>query len=298
MKSSNWCYVLCFVLGGIAMVAAQNMLFVKATAQQPPGDLQATPPPPPRGIQFDGKTVTELHANGTIVERTPDGKILRTTQGKAPAQEGVGAYPVPSAGGHNFYAVGSPPDPEVAKLMNDEMQATQAAQKVLAELRAADSDGERQKLKAQLRENLMAIFDVQQKRRAAEVAKIEERLAKLKDTMKKRDTAKDTIVDRRLDVLTGGTDELGWEETYPLGGPNAANSFRNPNFVPYGVPNTLVVPQYGPPATTVPRPSNVPALPGPAALPPAAPAPGAAPSVVPRATTPVPSTPSTSPATR
>jgi hypothetical protein len=105
--------------------------------------------------------------------------------------------------------------------------------------------------------------------------------------MKKRDTAKDSIVDRRLDVLTGGIDELGWEETFPLGGPNAASSFRTPSVNSYGYPVPPAIegpPHYVPPTTTVPGPANVPALPIPSAPPaatPAAPA-DAAPPVVPR----------------
>jgi hypothetical protein len=68
------------------------------------------------------------------------------------------------------------------------------------------------------------------------VSKIEERLGKLKETMKKREAAKDTIVGRRLDELTGVTDELGWEETgiHAQAGPSAAVRF--PGTPPVTVP--------------------------------------------------------------
>jgi hypothetical protein len=99
--------------------------------------------------------------------------------------------------------------------------------------------------------------------------------------MKKRDTAKDSIVDRRLDVLTGGVDELGWEETFPLGGPNAARGYPVPSLQPYGVPTrepSAVLPA---PALEIPTrvpPPNTPAVPVPgfdSPPPAAAPAPAA-----------------------
>ncbi len=252
MKTSNWWYVFFFLLGGIAMVAAQNMLFVKATAQQPPAVVRPTPP-----LTAESRVIVEQRPDGTVVHRTVEGKILQTFD--QPAGAGNTLVPMVSADGRRYYTVGVPADPEAAKLMQEEAQVSQEAQTLVANLRAAGSDGDKVKIKTQLREKLVAIFDMQQNRRAAEVAKIEERLARLKDTMKKRDTAKDSIVDRRLDVLTGGVDELGWEETFPLGGPNAARGYPVPSFQPYGVPT--VEPRAELPAP-MPRP-NTPAVPVP-----------------------------------
>jgi hypothetical protein len=265
MKAANswyasypW-YAFLFVVGGIAMVAAENMLFVKATAQQPPAATPAPTPAPPTRVQYDGKVIVEQRADGTLVQRTVDGKILQTFQGPQSAA---------AAKVHVPYTVAVSADPETTKLMQEEMLASQEAQKLVGELRAADSDGDKEKIKAQLREKLVAIFDMQQNRRAREVAKIEERLARLKETMNKRDTSKDTIIDRRLEVLSGGVDELGWEESFPLTGPNAN---RPPSFNPYGQP------AYGAPI----------GLPGPAILP------GTLPPPVPRLPAPVDTPPAT-----
>jgi hypothetical protein len=273
MKTSNWWYVFLFVLGGIAMVAAQNMLFVKAMAQPP------------------ASVVVDLTADGTTIDRRNDGKVYRTFT---------------PDGGRVLLGGTLAADPETAKLLQEEMQATQAAQELWRDFRAADSDGDKEKvgadIKAQLREKLVAIFELQQKRRAHEVAQIEKRLAKLKETMSKRDSAKDAIVDRRLDVLTGGVDELGWEETFrpalPPPGPGAANVPQyNPNS-PYTPP--AVGPQpYRPTAPATPRqPTPAPrtgtpiGVPGPAFLPspiePAAPAATAPPDSRPMLTDPVP----------
>jgi hypothetical protein len=153
-------------------------------------------------------------------------------------------------------------------------------------LSAVDGTSEEQQTerKSQIREKLATIFDLQQQRRTREIAKIEERLGKLKDVLKKRETAKDSIVDRRLETLTGGVDELGWEESLP--GPN----YSQPGFVPT-LPITSNVPQAGTTIpgqpllhepTALPPPVAVPGPPGPSAglpsaLPPATPAPPVAP---------------------
>ena len=47
--------------------------------------------------------------------------------------------------------------------------------------------------------------------------------------LKKRDAAKDSIVDRRLETLTGGVDELGWEDSLA----NPANPYGLPSAHPF-----------------------------------------------------------------
>ena len=292
MKTSYLWYAFLFVLGGIAVLAAQHMLFVKAVAQQPPA---ATPAPPVSRVQFDGKVIVEQRADGTVVHRTPDGKVIQTFTGKV-AQYG-------SADGLAFQlpvTVSS----EATKLMQEEVAAAQETQKLAAEYRSAESDGDKEKIKTQLREKLTAIFDLQQKRRASEIEQIQTRLKKLEETMSKRDAAKKEIVERRVEVLTGGIDELGWEDTLRYG-PNSATFQRVPNVVPYpaqGTGSPQILPDaVGPPGAgagafpsplpVLPVPSSiVPTVPG---LPGVAPAPAAAgePAALPPSTTPAPTTP-------
>jgi hypothetical protein len=227
MKTSNWWLVFFFILGGIGVIAAQNLLFVKATAQQP---SVATPAPPTR-VQFR-------------VVQLPDGTYVQKPE---LASDGEAAYS----------SRGAYPNPETAKLMQEEMAAAQETQKLAAGYRAAESDGDKEKFKTALRETLTAIFDLQQKRRAHEIEQIQTRLKKLEETMSKRDSAKKEIVDRRLEVLTGGIDELGWEDTLRTG-PNAATIQRVPGFTPYG-PGAQ--PPLTAPPVKLPAPANVPALP-------------------------------------
>jgi acetyl-CoA carboxylase biotin carboxyl carrier protein len=103
-------------------------------------------------------------------------------------------------------------DPEVAKLHQAEVEAAREAAALAGQFNTASSDL-RDEIRGQLREALARQFDAQQERRSQEIASIEERLAALKDILQKRNEARDAIVDRRLNQLTGVQDELGWEET-------------------------------------------------------------------------------------
>ncbi len=183
-------------------------------------------------------------------------------------------------------------DPESQKLLDQEQAAAQEVRRITGNLLsiAGTPEAKQAEWKAEIREKLVAIFDLQQQRRNREIAKIEERLGKLKETLKKRDAAKDEIVDRRLQTLTGGVDELGWEDSLagpanPLAQPPGASPYPAPRFdpeprrVPSAVgPRTGIVPAYPvpelPPGAipTPPAPARVPVAPG-APVPPVAPAP-------------------------
>ena len=151
----------------------------------------------------------------------------------------------------------TPLDRETLQLINQEQAADQEAKSLAAQYAQAGTEEKSAEVKKKLREKLAAIFAMQQKRRTAEITSIEERLARLKDISKKRETNKDAIVDRRLEQLTGGVDELGWEESnrgairfsVPALGPNyyVEPNANGGNSLDYGNP------------VLVPRSDNVPA---------------------------------------
>lgn len=208
--------------------------------------------------------------------------------------------------------------PELQQLYAEEIQAAESAQSnasALAKLPANASESDREGLKAALRDALVRQFDAQQKRRSEEIASIEERLGKLKETLQKRGAAKDAIVGKRLDQLTGVKDDLAWEETRPVPHSGYGKFPTAPGYTPNTLPpagSTIVAPPtlerpllptqpawpaqpY--PATIAPAPVNV--TPVPAVAPPApatsaapappAPAPAPAPAAVPApATAPAP----------
>jgi hypothetical protein len=162
-----------------------------------------------------------------VIEVTPDGRrVTRTVH--------TGQY------GGAWYAAPIVSDPETAKLYAAEEEAAKEAHELTTKLKSTTDEKDKEKVTTALRDALTRQFDAQQKRRAHEVSKIEERLGKLKDTMKKRESAKDTIIGRRLDELSGVTDDLGWEET---GVPARARSIE-PNYGPPGVVPVPAAPRY------------------------------------------------------
>jgi hypothetical protein len=261
MTMTRFLWTTLAALGGVAAVIG-----FRATAQD-------------ANTPSGASTVIEAREDGTVVERTEDGKVLRMQKG---LPHPPGFTGVRTADGRVFYGFQGGPgtlDEESKKLLEQEQALAQSVRTL-----ASGAIGPDAEVKVRLRENLAKIFDLQQQRRTHEIAKIEERLGKLKETLKKREAVKDSIVDRRLETITGGVDELGWEETFP-GGPGGPNAF-----IPTLLPGPVAVPPkagpYGQPGATpvpppvAPRAELPPTVPGPGAgLPPAAaPVPPLAPS--------------------
>lgn len=106
---------------------------------------------------------------------------------------------------------------DVNDLMESERAAAEEAAELAIKLRQEKngdvSEAIREATEKALREAITRQFEMQQERRSLEVSHIEQRLQKLKETMSRRDEAKDAIIARRFDELRGVLDDLGWEET-------------------------------------------------------------------------------------
>jgi hypothetical protein len=135
--------------------------------------------------------------------------------GDAKITSGVGQQHLSSLGTNSRLAA---PDPELAKVQNDEARVQQEAAALTEEYSRTEDEGQRAKIKAKLSGALQKQFDLQQKRRDLEVARIETQLKKLQELMRKRSEARKTIIEKRLDQLLQEADGLGW--TAPLGAPN------------------------------------------------------------------------------
>jgi hypothetical protein len=119
-------------------------------------------------------------------------------------------------------------DPEMAKLAAAEAELGDSSEALLTQYAAADKPEDQKRLKAELRDALAKQFDVQRQERELELARVEERIKKVREQLKKRNDAREWIVDRRLDQLINDVDGLGW--TAPAGAsPRRAGSdlFRN-----------------------------------------------------------------------
>jgi hypothetical protein len=105
---------------------------------------------------------------------------------------------------------GGRPDPETDKLRAGEIKADQEVSALIVEYGRTTDDVKRGALKTKLSTALEKQFDLQQQRRDLEASRIEAQLKKLRELMKKRTDARQTIVERRLDQLLREAEGLGW----------------------------------------------------------------------------------------
>ena len=118
----------------------------------------------------------------------------------------------PQANHSSVWVTGAPgaDDPEMAKHLEEEAGLAHESDELLGRYAASDDAAEQKKIKAELRETLAKQFDVQKERRELELARIEERVRKLREQIKKRTDARETIIDRRLEQLVNEAEGLGW----------------------------------------------------------------------------------------
>jgi hypothetical protein len=189
----------------IAAEAVAQVFAQAAPAAQPAaGAPGATPAPPtqPRNV------------SPVPVGAPPQASVVVGGQG---GFGGAMRQPAP-----NFYygfsggPVPTPDDPELVKLIESENQLAHESDELIGQYAATENYQEREKLKTKLREVLSKQFDVQRQRRERELKSIEDRLSKLREQLKKRTDARETIIDRRIESLVSDAEGLGW--TAPAAG--------------------------------------------------------------------------------
>ncbi len=173
--------------------------------------------------------------------KIPDWVLYQTQPGQAPRSAAV----QPSGGIDSKWVRGwghGARDEEAEKLFAADAQMQQKSQALLDQYTEAGDDEQKSKIKDQLAEMLEKQFSVQQQLREREVAKIEARVKKLRQTIDKRNEAKRSIIDKRLDQLIREAEGLGWNApasgpVYPSGAnfyqpaPSAANDPNDLNRV-------------------------------------------------------------------
>lgn len=105
---------------------------------------------------------------------------------------------------------GVPISPELQRLNAELRRAQQEEQVSLAAYAAAANDHERTKIKAGISKILERQFDLQQQMRKLELDPIEARVKRLRELIDKRNQARKTIVEKRLDQLLRDAEGLGW----------------------------------------------------------------------------------------
>jgi hypothetical protein len=93
---------------------------------------------------------------------------------------------------------------------------------ILQQYEGAADDAAKAPLREQMSELLTQSFEARQERRAAEIADLEKRVAKLKELHKKRDEMKKTIVANRLRQIVEDKEGLGWGDDAAATGPQGS----------------------------------------------------------------------------
>jgi hypothetical protein len=106
---------------------------------------------------------------------------------------------------------------EMTRLNTLDLQLGQKVESLVKQLADTTDENDRAKVKQSLQETLAQQFDTQQKVRELEVADVEARVKKLRDIITKRNDARRTIIEKRLDQLVREAEGLGWNS--PAGGP-------------------------------------------------------------------------------
>jgi len=98
-------------------------------------------------------------------------------------------------------------DPEMFKLMREDMRLEQEAHELAMKLRQAPPD-RRDAIKQEIRELVTKHFDVRQERRTMELKRLEKEISHVRESLEKRQSAKEQIIKQRVRELTGGEDDL------------------------------------------------------------------------------------------
>ena len=98
-------------------------------------------------------------------------------------------------------------DPQMRELIKQDVEMDRHTHDLAAKIRAARGD-DRTKLKAELADLVARHFDVRQKRREHQLQRMEEELKRLKDTITRRNSSRDTIIDNHVKELVGDPRDL------------------------------------------------------------------------------------------
>lgn len=98
-------------------------------------------------------------------------------------------------------------DPEMFELMKSDHDMERQEFDLSEQLRQAKGEP-RDALKKQIQELVQKHFDVRQKRRQLNLTRIEQDLQRMRDELKRREEARESIIKRRTMELVGDRDEL------------------------------------------------------------------------------------------
>lgn len=98
-------------------------------------------------------------------------------------------------------------DPEMYALLKQDQDLDRESHDLAMQLRRAPTD-QKDSLKTKLTEVVTKQFQARQARRELEIKRLESELTRIRDQIKKRSDAKDSIIQRRVSELTGQEGDL------------------------------------------------------------------------------------------
>ncbi len=101
-------------------------------------------------------------------------------------------------------------DPEMEKLLKEDATMEAHAQVLAKRHREAKDQGEQAKVRSDLETLTKEHFDLRQERRELEISRLEAQLQRVRDSIKRRNAAKDLIVQRRITQLLHEEDDLAF----------------------------------------------------------------------------------------
>ncbi|HVA45303.1 MAG TPA: hypothetical protein VNH11_02855 [Pirellulales bacterium] len=104
-------------------------------------------------------------------------------------------------------------DPAVQELTAQDQQLESEVQSLAHQLADTEDEKERTDLKQKLSAALEKQFDAQQKLRDLEISRIEARVEKLRELVRKRTDSRRKIIDNRYEQLLNDAEGLGWNST-------------------------------------------------------------------------------------
>jgi hypothetical protein len=100
-------------------------------------------------------------------------------------------------------------DPELYKLVKEDMDLDRQTRALAMQHRRAPKD-QREKIKQQVLELVGKHFEVRQQHRSLELKRLEEELARLRDTLDRRAKARKELIEKRVSELLGRDDDVGF----------------------------------------------------------------------------------------
>lgn len=190
-----------------------------ASAPAPPAPVAAPTPPP----EFEWATVN--------IEGPPSDSFGPTS-----------AYTVTFAGREEV-------DPAVAKARQVERKLQQQTREFVAQYANTEDEESRRKIKSSIAELLTQQFELQKEVREKELARLEEKVKKLRELLEKRSEMRDEIVQRRVEQLVIDAEGLGWVDS-PGGSAFEGGFWRSEALAPAGVAVPALPPVPAFPTTT------------------------------------------------